>query len=163
MFAERENASTLKGKQTTLREARIILINSAEHVLAMRDCLNAIGLAFGGYTQILGMGAWQPTEGNLLSESVRMVEIAYQPSRENDEKLYDIANEYRQAAKQFSVYLRYGNGHVQLVEAMSCMDNGEFEWEDFRKAIHRDADLLNDVVEIPEHAGVDLVNNHAGN
>jgi Protein of unknown function (DUF3574) len=149
-----------KRRSPHMKEARIILINESAIFDPMRNALKAIAETFGGYTQYFASGIWIDPEGNEIGESARIVDIAYEPSRLNDEKLFDIADKYREEAKQHSVYLRYGNGHVQLVTACSCMDNGEFDWDLLRKDLHRDADLIDDVPDVDPNAAVILTNNH---
>lgn len=110
-----------------MREARIILPYVKDHRWAMGIVTDKLVKAFGGLTSYEGTGVWKGT-----IEDVRIVDIAYEPSQANDALLYDIAWQFREDAKQQEVYLRYGNGHVQMVTEKSCMDNGEFDWHRFQ-------------------------------
>lgn len=102
-----------------MKEARIILPTEFVSSKAINACMTLIEKEFRGCTFYNGMGWWHNT-----SEAIRIVDIAYEPSDENDAKLFDIAWKFREDAKQQSVYLRYGNGHVQMVTELCCMDNG---------------------------------------
>lgn len=108
-----------------MKEARLILVNeNAYHALAIKIATRTLVDAFGGVTVSHANGSWTDSRGNVQEEAVKIVDVAYVQSDDNDAKLYDIANAYRENAKQKEVYLRYGNGHVQLISAKSCMDNG---------------------------------------
>ena len=123
-----------------MREARLIFIvgHSAARTIAMANVISS----FGGATVTDGIGYWKGD-----AENVEVVDIAYEQTNENDLKLYDIADHYRLNAEQEAVYLRYGSGHVQMVTAQSCMDNGmEWDWEKFRELLHRPADEMSDIV-----------------
>lgn len=131
-----------------MREARIIF--AGEHT-AWMDGVNALLKSFDGSTVYIGWGNWRDQDGKLLTESIRIADIAYDQNTKNDLRLYDIADAYRNAADQQAVYLRYGNGHVQMVTAKSCMDNGEFDWEALRKEIREPADDIGDIVPDTSH------------
>lgn len=108
-----------------MKEARIILPIDRQTAEAAQICIDNIRDEFHGATVYRGVGVWKfPSTGQPISEDVSIVDIAYPPSDENDTKLYDIAWQFREDAKQQEVYLRYGNGHVQMVSEKSCMDNG---------------------------------------
>lgn len=108
-----------------MKEARIILPIDDNTTLAVQECINEIRDEFNGATVYGGVGVWKfPSTGQPISENVSIVDIAYEPSDENDAKLFDIAWKFREDAKQQSVYLRYGNGHVQMVTEFCCMNNG---------------------------------------
>lgn len=127
-----------------MREARLILPFST--MGAVDTVIKSIVDAFGGLTLFSGSGWWKQDE----PEPVRIVDIAYEPNEENDRKLYDIAYAFKQTAWQEAVYLRYGNGHVQMVTEYSCMDNGEkpaFDWDALRNELHEPEDDLSDVVD----------------
>jgi hypothetical protein len=136
----------------TVKEARLVLPNKSVHVTAIQAAIASVAAIFGGYTQYLGTGFW---EGE--TEPVRILDIAMEKKRELEIALYDIADAFREATNQEAVYVRYPNGNVQLVTAQSCFDNGEkeeFDWDKFRADIHRDADALNDTIEVPEHVSI---------
>lgn len=134
-----------------MKEARIIapiVVNNLDPLPKLQTALRG---AFGGYTIYTGVGAWTiPSSKQPLSEEVAIIDIAYEPSDENDAKLYDIARKFREDAKQVEVYLRYGNGHVQMVSEKSCMDNGhghfDLEFGGMLKAL----DVLTDSGETAE-------------
>lgn len=131
-----------------MREARLIFMSSATGYAYLGTILEK----FGGATTFNSFGWWKGTK-----ESILVIDIVYEPSPDNDAKLYDIANSYRQSDKQESVYLRYGNGHVQFVTEKSCMDNGEndsFDWEKLRIDIHKAPDDETDIVEHAEHVAI---------
>lgn len=139
-----------------MKEARLVLPNKACNgvcTAATLVCLNAVAEKFGGYTQTLGSGLWVSPDGERIAEPVRIVDIAMEENEANGLALYDIADAFREAAKQEAVYVRYASGNVQFVSARSCYEDS-FDWEQFRKDIHRDADLLSDVPEVPEHVSV---------
>lgn len=107
---------------SALREARIILV---QNDLRLDGTLIAIAAAFGGFTSYSAQGGWtDPKDNSFKREEVLIVDIAYEQNTETDMKLFEIAMKYREDAKQQEVYLRYGNGHVQMVDIHSIMDNG---------------------------------------
>lgn len=101
-----------------MKEARMIL------PIAWQSTVDKLTELFGGTTVYSAKGTWKSPNGTVMFESVQVVDVAYEPSDENDANLYDIAWAYRESASQEEVYLRYGNGHVQMVTELSCMDNG---------------------------------------
>lgn len=104
-----------------MKEARLILpLGQFPH----QSTITSLIEIFGGVTISKGRGFWKPKDNPILEEYVEIVDVAYEPSDENDAKLYDIAWQFGKDAKQVEVYLRYGNGHVQMVTEKSCMDNG---------------------------------------
>lgn len=107
-----------------MKEARIII--PVECPLNVEEeTIESIIHHFGGATVYAAQGHWiQPNE-QIISEAVRVVDIAYRPSRDGDNQLFDIAQDFRKKSRQDEVYLRYGNGHVQLVREGCTMDNGE--------------------------------------
>lgn len=105
-----------------MKEARLILPSA--RLSAVSTTHAALLKEFGGYTVYHGSGEWAAPSGQPLFEDILITDIAYEPTDENDAKLYDIAWQFREDAKQVEVYLRYGNGHVQMVSEKSCMDNG---------------------------------------
>lgn len=109
-----------------MKEARMILPwdDLGDRGAAVYHTTNKLCATFGGVTETRGNGLWRDSEGKPIAEQVAILDIAYEPTDENDAKLYDIAWQYGEEAKQTSVYLRYGNGFVQLVSKLSCMDNG---------------------------------------
>lgn len=110
-----------------MKEAKIIFPVNLETSDAVDSAMKNIIDTWGGATSVISTGYWRnPTDptNKIHMEVVKAVEIAYEPSDEMDAKLYDIAWQFREAAKQVEVYLRYGNGHVQMVTEKSCMDNG---------------------------------------
>lgn len=134
-----------------MREARLILPTTDATIQAVGKTINDVSARFGGVTITEGYGRWKSEQ-----EDVFILDIAYEPSFINDSELYDLANAFREDAKQEAVYLRYGNGFVQLVMALSCMDNGEetFDWEKLQNDLHRLNDDPNDVIEAPEHVAI---------
>lgn len=140
-----------------MKEARIIFPVLGPLNEAMQAALHMIYHAFGGATVFPAEGYWLHPNGSYIQEPVRVADIAYEPSDENDRKLFDIAWHLRAAANQVEVYLRYGNGNVQMVQELSCMNNGEFDWNSLVDSVHRPQEDLTDVVEqpsnsFPEHA-----------
>lgn len=133
-----------------MKEARLVLVIEPGTAAPNDACLNALEGEFGGLTRTTGFGVW-----NGSSENVWIVDIAYEATTENDCKLYDIADKYRDQASQEAVYLRYGNGNVQMVTARSCFDNGEFDWNSLVDSLHRPKDDPNDVPEVPCHVEFD--------
>lgn len=129
-----------------MREARFILPTVHSGYTAMQAAVEQINHVFNGSTVYSANGYWKGDH-----ETVIVVDVAYEPSEANDRKLYDIAYAFKQAAEQEAVYLRYGNGHVQMVTTLSCMDNGEkepFDWERLREELHEPADDLADTVDV---------------
>lgn len=130
-----------------MKEARIIFPVDGPMNAAFVQCMHEITHVFGGATIYPGTGYWKQPNGDYLEENIRIADIAYEQTKENDAKLYDIAWDFRHANNQVEVYLRYGNGYVQMVTKKSCMDNGEFDWDVFRADVHRAKDDLADVPE----------------
>lgn len=143
-----------------MKEARIIFPVEGALNQAVQRCLSNITHTFGGCTIIEGMGHWLHPNGQYLQENVRIADIAYEPSEENDAKLYDLAWDFREAGNQVEVYLRYGNGHVQMVTERSCMDNGEWNWKQFQDEAKRwedvEAETKSDI-DVAEHVEVPQV------
>lgn len=108
-----------------LREARIIFPIAHQYTLeAYRTALADITARFGGATVFEADGHWKDDKGILQSETVYIVDVAYSQNTTTDMELFNIAMKYREEGKQQEVYLRYGNGHVQMVDIHSQMDNG---------------------------------------
>jgi len=120
--------------------------------LPSADAITRIIRTFGGVTITNGYGKWADAQGDIISDDIRIVDIAMESNWENDTKLYDIASRYQQEAIQESVYVRYANGTVQLVTAQSCMesspvnvlDGKSFDWE----ALQADLGRLNEPGEV---------------
>lgn len=135
-----------------MKEARLIFPEVLSNIRSHWKAIAKVNNTFNGSTIYKALGYWKDQD-----EDVWVVDIAYEPSLENDVKLYDIAQYFRASANQESVYLRYGNGNVQFVTEKSCMDNGEhepFEWERLRDDIHRPPDDETDIVEHAEHVAL---------
>lgn len=132
-------------------------VGNALHRIAVGEAQNDIVAAFGGFTGYRGEGAWTSPTGKAEREDVVIVDIAYEPSKENDAKLHDIAWQFLKNANQVEVYLRYGNGHVQMVQELSCMNNGEFEWEALAASVGRVKDDLTDIPDEAEHVELTAV------
>ena len=105
-----------------MREGRLVLPALYPFVTT---AINRVVDAFGGATVTYGDGYWKPNGCSVVLDPVRIVDVAYQPSDENDAKLFDIAAEFLIAAEQKSVYVRYASGHVQFVEHTSVLENGK--------------------------------------
>lgn len=126
-----------------MREARFIFpFNGDLGGISMHieTAIKHIIAAFGGLTETSGNGFWVDGLRRMFAEQVRILDVAYEPTKESDTKLYDIANAFRIDAKQTEVYLRYGNGHVQMVKEDSEMDNGEFDWAGMVNGLGHDID-----------------------
>ncbi len=126
-----------------MREARLIFptggdLSDLMHVAVHTE--EAIIQEFGGATVTNGNGFWLDAERKLCAEPIRVIDVAYEQNKANDAKLYDFAWKFMHDGKQKEVYLRYGNGHVQMVTERSCMDNGEFDWEGLMSGIGHDID-----------------------
>jgi hypothetical protein len=143
-----------------MREARIIFLIADGTSIPSQRAIDKINFAFGGCTIVQGHGSWRAPNGEYQQEVVKIVDIAYEQNTASDAKLYDLAWAFCQDAKQVEVYLRYGNGHVQMVRELGCMDNGaSWNWEDFRVALHKAPDDPNDIPE--EHKPGELPNGWA--
>lgn len=141
-----------------MKEARIIFPVEGQ-LNPVLSCIDNLVRAFGGATVYAAQGHWTHPNGMVLSEACRIADIAMEVSRLNDEKLYDIAWKFREAAGQIEVYVRYANGNVQMVTEKSCMDNGEkepFDWDTMRAELHRALDDPMDIIEVPEHVAVSV-------
>lgn len=132
-----------------MREARIIFPVEGPLNEAMQRCIHNITHAFGGCTITVGTGHWKHPNGEFLQENVRVADIAYEQNEKNDAKLYDLAWDFLHSTGQIEVYLRYGNGHVQMVTFESCMDNGEFDWAGLVNGLGHDIDPDPDAVVLP--------------
>lgn len=136
-----------------MKEGRIILPTGSRSAGLDTAILLAfqmgIAATFGGATISDGRGYWKGE-----TEPILIVDVAYEPTWDNDAKLYDIARKFLDDAKQESVYVRYANGNVQFVTALSCMDNGEkepFDWDRLRADMHEPPDDLDDVIKDDTH------------
>jgi hypothetical protein len=121
-----------------MKEARIIIpmFNLFQGAIIARHLI----AAFGGLTETVGYGAWVDPKGETIHEQIKVFDIAYAGDNEGDNKLFDIANAYRIDAEQTEVYLRYGNGEVQMVRDGSKMENGEFDWTGLMGDLGHDID-----------------------
>lgn len=142
-----------------MREARIIV--PSDRTMGI---VHELIKEFGGATQMRAIGSWTAPSGEIVTEEVTIIDVAYIPTEVSDRKLYDLAWQYGQDAEQVAVYLRYGNGHVQMVQEFSCMNNGEFDWnslvDDVTKKVHHPItnDDLTDVVEHAENVDLEPIN-----
>lgn len=129
--------------EITVKEARLILPWNVLTFRLVQDAINNINRMFSGSTVTFGKGNWLNTKTGLNEEEpVAIVDVAYLPNDVADDMLYDVADQFRNATDQTEVYLRYGNGHVQMVSAQSCMDNGnghEFDWDRLRRELEPNA------------------------
>jgi len=129
-----------------MREARLIFpVNGTGHagIFAEETLYNH----FHGSTHHTGTGRWRNPEGHLEEETVRIIDVAYTQNTENDLILFNVAKAFSIDAVQTEVYLRYGNGYVQFVNAHSIMDNGrdtEFYSPDFAGVVDAVNQLIDD-------------------
>jgi len=108
-----------------MKEARIIFpVNGALNAATV-EAIHNITHAFGGATEFTGTGIWKHPNGMFVQENVRICDIAYEQNTENDLILFGIAKAFRDVTNEVEVYLRYGNGQVQMIsEKADMMDNG---------------------------------------
>ncbi len=102
-----------------MKEARIILPHNGALTPDVIAAEEAIFTCFGGSTISSASGNWRHPNGSIVREIVRVVDIAYDPNNENDRKLFDLAQRYREVSGEVSMYIRYSNGHVQITSAKS--------------------------------------------
>lgn len=106
-----------------MKEARIILPINAP-LSALQKFEDVVYENFGGYTRLEGHGSWRSPGGVRLNENVFILDIAYTQSTANDFILFTASKTFLQEADQVEVYIRYGNGWVQMVTSGSVLDNG---------------------------------------
>lgn len=115
-----------------IKEARLIVPQGAADDQSYNQLFSDISGEFGGCTITEGQGYWKaPGKVKLEVEPVFILDIAYTPSLDSDEKLFHIAQVIRVRFDQKSVYLRYGNGVVQFVEAehAGMANGGDFDFD----------------------------------
>lgn len=135
-----------------MREAKMFLPRNGDMDVHIAQVIRHVNAAFGGCSVMTGSGYWvSPKDGKTFAEEICSVEIAYEQTAENDHKLYDIANAFRIDAKQQAVYLRYADGHVQLVNALSDGPDN-FDYHTLLEDLHTHEDIERETVADIEHA-----------
>lgn len=101
------------------REARIIAPqrdNAGAYVTdALQSLEKSLAHYFGGFTRAEGFGGWFDGN-NIVQEAVYVYDIAADLTSDTAVKLRHIAVALLRDARQQAVYLRYPNGHVEIVE-----------------------------------------------
>jgi hypothetical protein len=88
--------------------------HSLQHVKHYAEL--ALAKSFGGVTVNSAKGSWVNPRGELVTEPVWQMTVAYDPTPANDAKLASVARYVGHEGKQHSVYLRYADGAVQIME-----------------------------------------------
>lgn len=102
-----------------MREARIIVPHNGRlDIAALEDDMIA---AFGGFTSYPAWGGWKNGQGQAVTESVTVYDIAAPIGHNTSMKLYSFAARLIEAGEE-EVYIRQPNGHVELVrgEDLCC-------------------------------------------
>lgn len=99
------------------KEARLIVPKEAADDQSYHELFLRVSRTFGGVTVSEAHGYWEaPRQREPEIEEVFVLDIAYEPTRLNDGKLFSIAKHIGDVFEQKAVYLRYGNGYVQFVD-----------------------------------------------
>ena len=102
-----------------LREARIVMPHGDTYasIMAHNDLRKNLASAFGGFTCFRGEGGWVDVNGNLIRDDVTIYDIAIDNDRDAPfDLLHRFAVEAGRALGQQSVYVRYPNGEVDIVD-----------------------------------------------
>lgn len=104
---------------TEKREARIIAPqrdnDGREVEAALQSLEQSLSHSFGGFTRTAGYGGWFDG-GKVVKEAVHVYDVACDLTSDTAVKLRHIAVGLLRDARQQAVYLRYPNGHVEIVE-----------------------------------------------
>lgn len=124
MFAKRIRRNAIHlGDIATMKEARIIFPVSRS-LAPFQAAIHLLVRNFGGATITPGEGHWTNPNGQVEDEPIRVVDVAYEQNTGNDMLLFQIAKSFLKEAGEIEIYLRYGNGTVQLIRERDGMDNG---------------------------------------
>ena len=103
-----------------LREARIILPYDTGDGEADRKAhafmAEQLTKHFGGFTVFSGQGAWAKDEKTIVYDEVKIYDVAAQVQRHPEDQLRRIAREAGMLLDQDSVYIRYADGKVDIIE-----------------------------------------------
>lgn len=110
-----------------LREARIVMPFAGDRLVATKvhDKLQRqFCEAFGGYTKFAGSGGWVNSRGELLNDTNIIYDVAVDSDRDAPwELIARFAIEAGTALDQKSVYVRYPNGEVDIINIVK-VDEG---------------------------------------
>lgn len=102
-----------------MKEARIVLPDHPWTSFAAHFVRKRLIRHFGGYTETHGHGAWRDGEGQTLRETVRVWDVAIDETDVGKGMLLEIAQRAGHLAEQECVYVRFGDGTVQLVPSFT--------------------------------------------
>jgi len=95
-----------------MKEARLIVPRHHQWQTVVEKRLTE---AFGGFTLIFAHGGWKDKTGAFITEPVAVYDVAMDVTRDNRNKLMQIARETMVALNQEAVYVRLPSGDVLLV------------------------------------------------
>jgi len=99
-----------------MREGMVICPRGRKYHAVMMQARDQLIDAFGGCTITASVGSWRGATGQVITEPVWQLVVAYNPfykvSRLPMER---VAQFIGREAKQQAVYVRYANGHVEII------------------------------------------------
>lgn len=102
-----------------LKEARIVMPMANDGFeQAHAELRHKLCVAFGGFTAFAGQGCWQPEGSKMpIYDTVTIYDVAIDSDRDSPyDTLAQIAVEAGRALGQQSVYVRYPNGNVDIID-----------------------------------------------
>lgn len=102
-----------------LREARIVMpfFATAASLDVHSKLRKALCDTFGGFTATGGQGGWRAPDGSIVQDNVTVYDVAMDGHRDGPyDALARIAIEAGKALNQQSVYVRYCNGNVDIID-----------------------------------------------
>ena len=101
-----------------MREARIILpivSLEREHTTVHKGLRRLLCQSFGGCTVTQGSGAWVDGEGNTITETVTIYDVAVEPTTLNGARVIQLAHNAASDLNQEAVYVRLPTGNVLIL------------------------------------------------
>ncbi len=140
-----------------LREARIVMPHTyTSEAEAAHEKLRArLCEAFGGYTAFIGTGGWRSPTGTVVKDDVVIYDVAMDGHRGGFgyDALAKMAVDAGRALGQESVYVRYCNGTVDIIDIKSFVERANHT---AREKAEKEQRLLNELArDDVEHKGDD--------
>lgn len=104
-----------------MQEAKIIVPdrdNDGHDLSALRNKIAAEMVSdFGGATEVSANGLWRDPTGKVIAEPVTQLVAAADECPATDAALRGMADEINRISRQAATYVRYPNGHVEIISA----------------------------------------------
>lgn len=103
-----------------MREALLVMPAQDNQGQSLNPLLNDLAgtlvESFGGFTVIDAQGGWSGPNGRPYIEPIHVFTIAMAPDEKNNARLRQIADTFGRAARQLSVYVRFADGTVEILD-----------------------------------------------